>query len=119
MGDERFRVEHRKDVSRYLLIDQGPDGTGDKVIGEEAYLDVQGAGKPERILYHTLVNEEYSGQGLASFLVRAVVDDLISDGRALVPVCPYVSAWLPKHPEYAEHVVRLTPLHLEELRTRL
>ena len=36
-------------------------------------------------------------------------------GEVLETLGPVIS----KHPEYAEHVVRLTPLHLEELRTRL
>jgi len=35
-----------------------------------------------------------------------------------VPVCPYVKSWLPKHPEYAEHVVEPTRAHLRAIASR-
>lgn len=116
MSDQRFDVQHRPDESRYALIDNGEDGTAAKEIGEESYLDIPADNRTERIFYHTLVNEEYGGQGLASRLVRVVVEEAITAGLAVVPVCPYVVQWLQKHSEYAEHVVQATPEHLQALR---
>lgn len=124
MNDERFEVRHLPEQSRYALIDRGEDGTGDQEIGEEQYLDLAaGTGdgdgaRPVRIMYHTLVSEDYAGRGLASRLVRPVVDDAIAAGLAIVPVCPYVAAWLPKHPEYSEHVIKPTADHLKALGPR-
>ncbi|MDP5225931.1 MULTISPECIES: GNAT family N-acetyltransferase [Arthrobacter] len=112
MTQERFTVQDRPGESRYVLLDQGEDGTQEKVIGEESYVDVHDDGASQRVLFHTGVDEEYGGQGLASVLVRAAVDDVIASGFAVVPVCPYVAAWLPKHPEYAEHVVQPHRQHL-------
>ena len=112
MSDDRFEVEHRPEESRYVLVDHD---TSDAVIGEESYLDVNGE-PVRRVLFHTAVSDDYAGQGLASRLVRAVVDDVVDNGLSIVPVCPYVAAWLPKHPEYAEHVVTPTPAHLEAVR---
>lgn len=112
MTDDRFEVRHEPERSRYVLLD------GEAEIGEERYLDVEDADRPERILHHTLVTEEYEGQGLASRLVREVVEDTIAAGRAVVPVCPYVARWVTKHPEYAEHVVEPTPEHYRELKAR-
>lgn len=114
MTDERFEVQHLPDESRYVLLDHGEDGTHDDEIGVEQYVDMTDAA--ERVLFHTVVSEEYSGQGLASTLVRAAVEDVIASGREIVPVCPYVAAWLPKHPEYAEHVVQPTAEHLAAVR---
>lgn len=116
MTQDRFDVQDHPTQSRYVLIDHGESGADDAEIGEESYLDVDG--KNERILFHTGVSDEYAGQGLASILVRAVVDDVIAAGSAIVPVCPYVAAWLRKHPEYAEHVVQPTAEHLDALRAR-
>lgn len=113
MTDERFEVRHRPDESRYVLVDREA-GDGGAVIGEEGYVDVG----TERVLFHTLVAEEYGGQGLASRLVRHVVDDVVAQGLSIVPVCPYVAAWLPRHPEYAEHVVQPTPEHLRAIGAR-
>ncbi|NNM46757.1 GNAT family N-acetyltransferase [Knoellia koreensis] len=116
MAIERFEVQHHPEESRYVLVDHGEDGTGDKEIGEELYTDIDEGGKPERILFHTAVSEEYAGQGLASDLVQTVVDDVIAGGRAVVPVCPYVAKWLPRHPEYAANVVQPTKAHLDAVR---
>ena len=119
MADNRFHVQHEPEQSRYVLIDRGEDGAQGKEIGEERYLDVEGADRPERILHHTVVSPDYGGQGLASVLVKFVVEDAIASGLGIVPVCPYVARWLPKHPEYGEHVVAPTSAHLAELRSRL
>jgi predicted GNAT family acetyltransferase len=132
MNDNRFAVEDRTAESRYVLLDRGESagGPGGSVgtddpgaadgsaseIGEESYLDVTGDGATERIMYHTAVDEAYGGQGLASVLVRFAVEHTISAGMKVVPVCPYVAAWVKKHPEYAEHIVEATPNHLAALR---
>lgn len=105
---ERFTVERRDEQSRYVLLDAEAEGAR---IGQEQYVDADG----ERIMYHTDVSEDYAGQGLAGTLVAAAVNDTIEAGLKIVPVCPYVKAWLPKHPEYAEHVVEPTPAHLRAI----
>ncbi len=106
------------DESRYVLVDRGEGGAASQVIGEESYAEVTGAAGTERIFYHTAVSPDYSGQGLASVLVRAAVDHTISLGHSVVPVCPYVVTWFKKHSEYAEHEVTATPEHLDALRAR-
>lgn len=116
MPDQRFFVEKRAAESRFVLLDReaepGDDNAG---IGEESYLDVDFADRPHRIMYHTGVSEEYGGLGLAASLVRSAVEETISEGLAIVPVCPYVVRWLGKHPEYEEHVVKPTPEHMQAL----
>lgn len=98
-------IEHRPQENRYVLLD------GDAEIGEEQYVAHEG----DRVLFHTVVSRDYAGQGLGSLLVRGVIDDAIASGLGIVPVCPYVKAWLPKHPEYAEHVVEPTSAHLRAI----
>ena len=114
MPEERFTVENRSAESRYVLLDSEAEH-GSAEVGEESYLDYSSDGVDQRIMYHTGVSEQYGGLGLASVLVRAAVEDTIAAGRKIVPVCPYVAAWLPKHPEYAEHVVAKAAEHLEAL----
>ncbi|HWD80168.1 MAG TPA: GNAT family N-acetyltransferase [Kribbella sp.] len=115
MTDERFEVQSRPAESRYVLIDHE---AADRVVGEEDYVDVEAADGVQRVLFHTGVSDDYSGQGLASVLVRAVVEDVIAQGYTIVPVCPYVAAWLPKHPEYADHVLKPHPQHLRAVAAR-
>lgn len=111
MSDERYAIEHRADESRYVLLDRE---SGDAEIGEEEYVDVDG----DRVLFHTRVDEAYGGQGLASRLVRAVVADAAAEGRAIVPVCPYVKMWIEKHPDAPHAVVTPTPTHLRAVAER-
>lgn len=119
MSDNRFRVENRPDEGRYVLLDLGEDGTGSTVAGEESYVDVTAAdGSVQRVLFHTGVDEAYGGQGLAGRLVGEVVADVVAAGLKIVPVCPYVAKWLPKHPEYDEHVVAPSPTHLQAVQQR-
>ncbi|CAG7621323.1 GNAT family N-acetyltransferase [Leucobacter soli] len=121
MPEQRFTIEHRPEEGRYVLLDSEPTAAagGDPVIGEESYVDVVAAdGTVERVLFHTAVSEAYAGQGLASVLVGAVVADLVAAGIRIVPVCPYVKAWLPKHPEFADHVVAVRGEHLRAVRDR-
>lgn len=118
----------------------GGGATADTVIGEERYLDLrvladgalvpgaadsheEGAdaapdGGNDRIMFHTEVDEAYSGQGLASKLVGVAVIETIAAGYRVVPVCPYVASWLRKHPEHSDHVVAPTAAHLQAVRDR-
>lgn len=57
---------------------------------------------------HTEVFPQYEGQGVASQLAKAVMDDARERGRTVVPVCPYIAKWLEKHPEYEAIVARTT-----------
>lgn len=123
---ERFIVEHRAQESRYVLLDRGTSEASNttgpaadsaaQLIGEASYVTTDfgtttGA-RPQRVFYHTHVDEAYSGQGLASVLVQAAVDDAIAAGFDIVPVCPYVARWFTKHTEYADRVAKVTSRHL-------
>lgn len=57
---------------------------------------------------HTEVDPAFEGQGVGSTLARAVMDDARAKGRTVVPICPFLSEWLGKHPEYDGIVARST-----------
>ena len=57
---------------------------------------------------HTEVDPAYEGQGIGSTLARTVMDDARDKRRTVVPICPYLSKWLLKHPEYEPIVARTT-----------
>jgi len=56
------------------------------------------------VLVHTEVDEAVEGTGVGSQLVRVALDDLRVRGVGLVPVCPFVAAYLRRHPEYGDLV---------------
>lgn len=54
-------------------------------------------GGGDRIFFHTEVDEEYGGRGLAGILVREALADSIRKNIVVVPVCPLFAAHLAKH----------------------
>jgi uncharacterized protein len=110
MDTTTITVRHNADRLRFELLD------GDRVIGKAYYVPHEGAAEPERIFYHTVVDEKYEGQGLASALATFALDDTVAAHLRIVPVCPYINAYLGRHREYAEHVVAVGPEHLEAVR---
>lgn len=56
------------------------------------------------VFVHTEVDPEFEGKGLGSMLARQALDQTVARGEAIIPVCPFISAYLRKHPEYDDHV---------------
>jgi uncharacterized protein len=55
-------------------------------------------------LVHTEVDPAFAGQGLGERLVAGALEDLRSRGLKLVPLCPFVRAYLRRHPDQADLV---------------
>ncbi|WP_089173305.1 GNAT family N-acetyltransferase [Bosea sp. AS-1] len=56
------------------------------------------------VLIHTEVPEEFSGQGIGSRLAKGVFELIRASGRKAVVRCPFLKAWIAKHPEYDDIV---------------
>jgi uncharacterized protein len=52
------------------------------------------------VLMHTFVPEELRGKGLAGELAHAALEDTKARGIKAVVYCPFVAAYLKRHPEY-------------------
>lgn len=53
------------------------------------------------IFTHTEVDPAYEGKGIGSALVRAALDAVRDEGsREVMPLCPFVKAWMQRHPDY-------------------
>jgi len=87
-----FSVTDDATESRYELYDD------DRLIGVAAYR-LSG----ETITFtHTQVDPEYEGQGAGSQLAREALDDSRARDRRVVVHCPFISAWIRRHPDYAD-----------------
>lgn len=74
---------------------------GDSLLGFVDYRLLTG-----RITFiHTQVLPEAEGRGVGSQLARHVLDDARARGLRVRPLCPFIAAWLRRHPEYADLVV--------------
>ena len=58
---------------------------------------------------HTEVDDAYEGQGVGSALAQGALDDAIRRGdRRIKVVCPFIRAWIERHPDY-QHLLEGTP----------
>jgi predicted GNAT family acetyltransferase len=71
------------------------------VDGHEARVEYARTGDVYNLL-HTFVPEELRGHGVAEQLVRGTLDQLKTQGAKFIPTCPFVQAFLKRHPEYRE-----------------
>ncbi len=55
-------------------------------------------------LNHTETPVAARGRGIASRLVAGALDEVRRRGLKIVPRCPFVSAFLAKHPDYRDLV---------------
>ncbi|WP_154793495.1 AMP-binding protein [Occultella kanbiaonis] len=53
---------------------------------------------------HTVVDDEFAGQGLGSALARGALDDTVARGETIVPYCPFIVAYLRRHHDYDDSV---------------
>ena len=96
MTDEATKTE----VVDNELDDRFEIWFGDQLAGFAAYRRRGGA----TVFVHTKIESEFEGKGLASVLARRALDATVARGEAIIPVCPFIAAYLRKHPDYEEHV---------------
>jgi uncharacterized protein len=89
-------VRNNPEAHRYEIVE------GDRVLGIAAYHN-----RGDTIVFtHTEVDQDSGHSGLGSTLVRAALDDVRSQGRTIVPLCPFVRGWIERHPEYEDLVTK-------------
>lgn len=71
--------------------------------GEYAFLEYRWY-KGDLALMHTVVPEDKQGQGIASQLAKHALAFARREKLKIMVYCPYVAAYLKKHPEYNDLV---------------
>ena len=74
--------------------------TAGEVAGFVEFVDHRGT----RLLFHTEVGDAFEGQGVGGALARQVLDQALAAGTQVRVTCPFLTAWIERHPEYADRV---------------
>ena len=92
-----------------------------RIGGDVAFTEVRETGRGW-MFPHTLVPEKFEGQGIGGELARFALDWARSTGQKVLPTCPFISAWIVRHPDYHDLVhelyrpaLGLPPSHEAEL----
>lgn len=96
MSEERenVRIWDDEENHRYAL----------EVDGRHAGMAVYHLRGGRHFFVHTEVDEEFSGKGLGTRLVKYALDDVREAGGSVVPLCPLFAAYIKRHPEYDDLV---------------
>jgi len=89
---------HDPSNNRFVL--RLPDSRGDCLI---EYDEVT---KDTLRMYHTETPPSEQGRGLAGILTKQTFDMCVEQNLKIVPTCPYLSAYVKKHPEYNSIVAK-------------
>jgi uncharacterized protein len=93
-SDSSVRVVDNAKKSRYEAY------VDDTLAGSVTYRFEQGV----LVLVHTEVEAAFERHGVGNRLVSGVLDDVRARGLRIVPVCPFIVAYLERHPEQADLV---------------
>jgi len=83
------RVTDNRQASRFELV----------VGGDQVAVLVYKRTPSSLVLVHTEVPPPFRGRHLGEALVKAAIDAAHAEGLQVVAVCPFVKAYLRKHPE--------------------
>jgi predicted GNAT family acetyltransferase len=92
--EQELRIVDNPDQGRYEAV------LGDDLAGIVAYRL-----RPGHVVFlHTEVLPAFEGRGIGSRLAAGVLDDARARGLAVIPRCPFIAAYIRRHPEYADLV---------------
>ena len=90
-----MQITNNEEKKQYeLLIDDN--------LAKIEYIIAQGT----IYLTHTEVPRELEGKGIGSKLVLFALEDIKQQELTLVPLCPFVAAYIKRHPEWRDLVLK-------------
>ncbi|WP_345764502.1 GNAT family N-acetyltransferase [Diaminobutyricibacter sp. McL0608] len=101
--DEVIEDDHAPAIS-FFVVNDDKTGTYEAITGDTviAGLTYNIAGDDRLVLLATAVFPEFRKQGIATELIRRVLDDIRSQGKTVTIMCPIVWAFIERNPDYAD-----------------
>lgn len=89
---ERIEVAHHPERGRYVVTVDGV---------EAGFAEYRArAGGTRLDFFHTEIDPAFGGRGLGGTLVSTALEEARAAGRTVIPRCPFVAAWLTRHPDF-------------------
>ena len=95
----------------FAVVNDEKAGIYEAVVGDReiAGLPYHVAGDDRLVLLATSVVPEFRKQGIATELIRRVLDDVRTQGKTVTVMCPIVHTFIEHNPEYADLIDRKHP----------
>jgi uncharacterized protein len=93
-SEPRIEVSDDREAGRYVItVDGEPAG----------FAQYRDRGRAISFV-HTEIDDRFEGRGLGGRLISAALDDVRSQGLAVLPFCPFVKGYIARHHEYLDLV---------------
>lgn len=89
-----YLVTHIKNANRFEVLLEN---------GQTAYLNYNEFDNSLN-LSHTYVPKSFEGKGIAAAIVKIALDYARKNNLSIIPSCPYVAAYIERHPEHRDLV---------------
>ena len=88
----------------FAVVNDEKAGIYEAIVGDReiAGLPYNVAGDDRLVLLATSVFPEFRKQGIATELIRRVLDDVRAQGKTVTIMCPIVRTFIENNPEYAD-----------------
>ncbi len=96
MEQENLQVIHNAAASRFEM----------DIQGKRALIDYRKKDEDTYNLYHAEVPPEFEGRGFGGQLVKGTLEQIKTEGKKFIPTCPFIVAYVRRHPEYQEFIAR-------------
>jgi predicted GNAT family acetyltransferase len=88
------KVVHNREQLRYEVYSDG------KLAGFTQYYRTG-----DRVVFtHTEIDNAFAGQGLGKVLAGEALDDVVENGKVIVPMCEFIAGYLKRTDKYDGHV---------------
>ena len=90
----------------FFVVNNQEAGVYEAIVGDReiAGMPYNLAGEDRLVLLATSVFPEFRNQGVATELIRRVLDDVRAQGKKVTIMCPIVRTFIERNPEYADLV---------------
>jgi predicted GNAT family acetyltransferase len=103
MSDESNPTSETNDASdehALTVIDNTAEQQYEVHIGDEVAVLTYERRRKRITFFHTGVPPALEGHGIAGLLARTALEAARANGLEVVPLCPYVAAYIRRHQEY-------------------
>lgn len=90
---DQLEVKHNPEDKRFEI----------RVGRQVAFVEYLQAGN-NIVFAHTEVPPQLEGQGIGNKLAKFVLDYGVEKGYEIQPLCPFIAAYVKRHPEYKPHL---------------
>jgi len=66
------------------------------------------------VFTHTEVDRSYEGKGVGSQLAQHALDYARAEGLSVLPICPFISGYIQRHPEYQDLLYQAKPSQVSD-----